>query len=237
MEAPQFRDDVVDNRGTYGQVSQDRPDRGLRALGVSPECFPRRRRRPAVQTALLPLAGAALDPPDPRERPEDRLDILGFQLAAVGQQNELRRRSGAVANGVGEREEGLPACGDGRELGEQIAARTLDARANLLLVSRFEQLSPADVLQIDANEIEVFVRHTSLGWLVGLLDGERFAFRVVEVLPVERLGFLFAEEPFRWLDDARIGTVSVVDRDEPELMRALAPVEECASCARAPPSR
>ena len=115
----------------------------------------------------------------------------------------------------------------------QLAAGLLDAQADLLLVLGLQQLPLADVLEIHADEIDVFPRRAGRGglFLLGLalgfgfvvpLSPQRLVVFVVQMLVFERLGVVFGDELTRRQDHRLIRFVA---GQEPEFVGALAPVE------------
>ena len=83
------------------------------------------------------------------------IDLVGRELAAVGQQDQFCRRRFAAPDRLGQRDERLYAEGNRREHADQLGARDLDLASNGLFLRRFEQPRPPDVAEIDANEIDV----------------------------------------------------------------------------------
>ena len=74
---------------------------------------------------------------------------------------------------IGEREQRPHRAGNHAERRLQLAAGLLDALADLLFLLGLQQLPLADVLEIDAHEIEVLARRAGRGghFLLGFLFG------------------------------------------------------------------
>jgi hypothetical protein len=169
------------------------------------------------------LIDVPLEPPQEGKRSHHRIDVLGFQFAAIGKQDQLGRRRMAALHQVGERKQRLTRRGNRRQLLEQLVARRFDAPSDLLFLVRLQQFPFADVIQVHANEVDVLLRQASgrdllLPAVFGL---DRVA---VEVLIVERFGLFFFEKPRR-LDDGGFHGAGVVERHESEIVGALTPVE------------
>ena len=82
----------------------------------------------------------------------------------------------------------------------------------------------SDLAKLPVDEIDILARQVRIGRLFELLLAERVAVRLVYRLIVERFGFLFGEKLIGRLDDCwHLGLL--LDRDEAECLRALAPVE------------
>ena len=159
-----------------------------------------------------------------------RRNALRLQLAAVGQENELRGGR-ALLHLVGEREQRVHRAGNHAERRLQFPAGLLDALANLLFVLGLEELPLTDVFEIHADQIEVFPRRGDRGgyFLFGFsfdlavpLSPQGTIVFVVQVLILERLGIVLGDELARRQDHCLIRFVAGL---EPEFVGALTPVE------------
>ena len=123
-------------------------------------------REPAVDRLSSQRRMALLDPlpcvADAIEGFQHRRNALRLQLAAVGQENELRGGR-ALLHLVGEREQRAHRAGNHAERRLQFPAGLLDALADLLFVLGLEELPLADVFEIHADQIEVFPRRGDRG--------------------------------------------------------------------------
>ena len=84
-----------------------------------------------------------------------RRDVIRFQLAALWQQDQLRGGIALRTDAIRERDERLNRRWDIAECRNQVALRVLDTLANRTLLGRLEQLPLPDVLQINADKIDV----------------------------------------------------------------------------------
>jgi hypothetical protein len=94
IDALQFRDDFVDERGRSGSFASSAPIPAWAASISLPVSLARRRRGPAILALLPPLLHPLLGAADPSEGLERRRHVLRVQLATVWQQDEFggRRR-------------------------------------------------------------------------------------------------------------------------------------------------
>ena len=202
---PQLGDDGVDDRRADGQVAQHAPAPRPRAFVTGVDRVHHR--------------------VDLRQRVQDRLDVARRQLAAVGQQDELGGRGVAAAHRVGERQQAAEPARHERQLRQQGGAGRFDATADLLLLRRRQQAAPADLLQVDADGIDVDGRQPGVGWLVLVRDG----LHRLDVAEPERRGRLrlfFVDQLVGRQHDRAIGAAVVGDRVQAERLGALAPVED-----------
>jgi hypothetical protein len=103
--------------------------------------------------------------------------------------------------------------------------RDLNPAPNLLLLLRRQEFSPADVFQVHPHQIELFPCESGFWSFLDLLGFQRFAVGLFERLLVKRLGLLFFEEPLGRLDNRRTHFTVAVNRNEAELVGALAPIQ------------
>jgi len=188
----------------------------MEALDLVSDSCPARRRRAAVGETLSIPIDIALERPDACERPQDRADLLGFELASVRQQDELRCWNALAANRVRQREERLTRRWNCRELGKNVALRDFDCSAYLLFLVGLQQLSPPDMSQVHAGQVELFLWESSLWRFFDFFGLQGLAFSVFERLIIERFRLFFFEEPLSRLDKESLHFAVAVD---PELGR------------------
>ena len=182
-----------------------------------------------VRTLAGPFVDFLPRLPDAVEGFEDRCDVILPELAAVGEQDELGSRR-ALFHLVAQRQQGAHGARNHPERCLHLAARLLDAPADLLLLFGLEQLAAAHVFQVDAYEIEIFPSRSRLRRLFPFfffvvipfdLGAQRFV-AFVHHLVVEGLGVvLFDQLPCREHDRF----VGLVGGNDPEFVRPLPPVE------------
>ncbi len=148
-------DDVVDEGGTDRERRQLLGHRLAQAgyLGFQ------LRFRFSPQTRMFQLGPGVVDDGtaalDASEGFQYRRDVIRFQLAALWQQDQLRGGIALRTDAIRERDERLNRRWDIAERRNQEALRVLDTLANRTLLGRLEQLPLPDVLQIDADKIDV----------------------------------------------------------------------------------
>ena len=116
----------------------------------------------------------------------------------------------------------------------QLRTGALDALTDLLLFLALQQLSFADVLEVDAHEVEVLARLSGCERLVLLLvfvilNRIQLSLRtavlvaIAEVLWLVRFRIVFTEQQFGREYRRLVGFLAA---EQPEFLRALAPVEQ-----------
>ena len=152
--------------------------------------------------------------------------MLRAELTAFGQQNQFRCRIGLPSNAVGKCYERLHGRRNLAQCCYEIPLRRFNALPDGDFLVRFQQPPLADVLQIQAYQVDVFARSTFLGLLDFFLflfdlflDGEPLiGERLRLVVPKQALG-RDGEGPLL------IGFLALV-HFETESVRALSPVED-----------
>ncbi len=233
VDVAQLADDLLHERRTQRQRAHLVLDRRVRLAHGLDVAGTRRGRGPPV-FALLPALGDALVRlAHALKRREHAGDVLFLQLAAVGQQDQLRRRRRPFLHFGGEGEESVQRARDRAEHRLQIGARILDAAPDRLFLLGGEELALADGLQVQADEIEIFPRDAGLELPFFLFSGA--APRALEIFLLDvdvvagtmtlvGLGFFFVDEAVGRQHDV-LRFVGVHGGHEAELVRALAPVE------------
>ena len=148
-----------------------------------------------------------------------------LQLAALGQQDQLGGRIALRADAIGERDERLHRAGDVGQRRDQIALRVLDALADLDFLVRLQQLALADVLQVDADEVDILARDAGLGRAARRLRVPRPSSAAAIGWSANASGsssWSRRSGSHEWL--TVVGIVAAVDV-EAEVLRALTPVE------------
>ena len=156
-------------------------------------------------------------------------DVFVLQLAALGKQDQFVGGSALRPDAIRERDERLHGARDLRHRRDHVTLGGFDAFADLALLVRLQQAALADVLEIDADEVDILARHPSLRRLLGLL------FVLVLELIVDpavrdrlvgkRFGLVVLEQASRLvIRPTWIGPVAAVD-GEAEFLGSVAPVE------------
>ena len=116
-----------------------------------------------VFVAMAPVVDAPLLPTNAGERLEDRLDLGRLELAAIGQQDQLRRRRVAAFDSFLERDERLQRTRNRSNRGQQLAATEISMRRPISCSSRaVSSFRSCDAGQIGAYEIDLDVRNARL---------------------------------------------------------------------------
>ncbi len=152
---------------------------------------------------MPPVVDATLLPANTAERFEHGLDFFGLEFAAIGQQNQFRRRCRAALHGFLERDERLQRARNRRDRSEELAARDLDAPTDFLFFTCRQQLSSRDAGEVRTNEIHFDIGNAGLRRFFQVVGAELFSFGLVNVLIRESLGFLVMQQPLRSLDRPR----------------------------------
>jgi hypothetical protein len=178
---------------------------------------------------MAPIVDATLLSADTAERFEHGLDFVRRELAAIGQQNQFRRRCRASLHRFRERDERLQRGGNGRDRGEELAPRHLDAPTDFLFFACRQKLASRDAGEIRANEIDLNLGNAGLRRFFQFVRAELFSFGLVNVLIFESLGFLIVQQPLRSFDHSRCTwfrfVVPCVYWDESKLVRPLSPIQ------------
>ena len=109
-------------------------------------------RRLSGQRHLQPL-DLTLEAADPREGCEERLDLLGLGLPALGKQDDLVEVDLSVPDLIHEGQKLARDHGNTREGAAELDLTDLDAPAEAHFLLRREQMDLADFLEVQANGV------------------------------------------------------------------------------------
>ena len=157
---------------------------------------------------------------------EYRRNAIGLQLAAVWQQDQFGRRRLPLAHAAGQGDQRLERVRNRRERRLHVGSRRLDLAADLLLLRCREQTKAADVLEIDADRIEIRARNSRLRPFARQpLGFEPVVFVLGYVLRRCRLGLFLRYQLVGRQRDRRIVRFTCVQRDKMPVSGAPMPVE------------
>src|SRR3990167_502788 len=93
---------------------------------------------------------------DAAEACDDRLELLGLGLAALGEQDHIVQGNLGVANAIHQRQEALDRHGDVAQGSPELYLAGFDAPDKRHLLRGGQQRDLADLLEVDANRIFPF---------------------------------------------------------------------------------
>ena len=141
-------------------VDERRPNREIPQGGRDLLLRPRDVRCAGLRVVLLrppPSGHAPLEPAHATERLERGRGLVRRQLAAIRQEHELGGRRQPLADVVSKARDRAECAGQRGQRGEQVGTAFLDAPADLLFLCEGEQRPFAELTEVHAHEVGVFV--------------------------------------------------------------------------------
>src|SRR5581483_7601 len=113
-------------------------------------------RTPARTAAAAPLrrGETTSKPACAIDRPQDRGDLSGLELAAVRQQHELGGRRFAALDEVRQVRQRIDDARNRRQRFDDASARPVEALAEVDLLLRLQERTPSELLQVSADRID-----------------------------------------------------------------------------------
>ena len=230
LDLLQFGDDVVDQGGPDRLRDEFRAD----GAALARDLLFMFRARLLADARIVQLDAKLVDAApvllDAVEGAQHRRDVLLLQFAAFRQQDQFGRRITLAAHPLGQREQRLNGVGNVAQRCGQVALRLLDALAERHFFVRLQQLSSTDVLEVDADQIDVLATNTWFETLLLFLLGFFLVFLAFDVF-----FHVLRDEGFRLIVLQSSGCfdaernrllVLVFGHREPEFLSAMVPVED-----------